>query len=343
MAKPELSAPLISVILSTYNRPDALRLVLEGYQRVGGSRFELIVADDGSAPETGEEVRRFALTAGFPVKHVRHADDGFRLAAIRNLGVRAAEGSVLLFTDGDCVPFPEALGAHSLCCEPGRALAGGKCCLEEQETGAALSAGAIPAELFEGAYRRGRGRLRRLEWKNRFYRWTRSKPRPKLTTCNAAVHRSDFENVNGFDEQFVGWGYEDEDLARRLRRCGVRVLDATTRSLVLHLFHKVHASHRPDSRSSPNYHYFKSGRYLTRPLRGLQGRPLEALSVELLGAFPQPLLDAVPPITGVPDISLVRGRRPLSLRPRGEVVLAVPDDATMSSMDDVYQLVVEAL
>ena len=338
-----MSSPLVSVILSTYNRPDALRLVLGGYVHVESPAFEVIVADDGSGPETAAAVDRFASTVNFRVHHVRQDDDGFRLAAIRNLAVRAARGRVLVFTDGDCVPFPSTLGVHASRCAPGRAVAGERCGLDEEETADVLAAQVISADLFERTYQRERGRLSRLAWKNLFYRATRSKPRPKLGTCNAAVHRDDFERVNGFDERFVGWGYEDEDLARRLRHAGVRIVDAVRQSLVLHLFHKVHESHRPNARSSPNYHYFKTGRYLTRPLRGLQSRSLDSLSLELLGAVPDALRGEASKTTVAPEVSLVFGAPNLATKPRGEVVVQVSDAASASSLEGVYRLLADAL
>src|SRR5262249_60015964 len=172
------------------------------------------------------------------------------------LAVRSAAGEILLFTDGDCIPFPDCLEPHVEKCAPRLAHAGSRSLLSEEETSQLLAGSLSPLNLFDPVERRDRARLRRLSWKNRFYSWSQLKARPKLQTANAAVHRSDFDRVNGFDERFEGWGYEDEDLARRLRRSGTRVLDGSTMSLMLHLFHPVHESHRPSARSSENYRYF---------------------------------------------------------------------------------------
>ena len=79
---------LISVIVSTYNRPDALDAVLRALSRQSDRHFEIVVADDGSGAATRRVVRRLARARAVPVKHVWHEDRGFRLAEIRNLGIR---------------------------------------------------------------------------------------------------------------------------------------------------------------------------------------------------------------------------------------------------------------
>lgn len=335
---------MISVILSTYNRPDALRRVLEGYERLGDAEFEVIVADDGSTPETGELVAAAAGTVSYPLTHVWQADRGFRLAAVRNRAVRQARGDVLVFTDGDCIPFPGCLRLHGERCRRGVMHAGARCLLSEEETVRLLASGRSDG-LFDAARERGAAARRRLWWKNRFYRITGLKPRPKLLTANAAVHRDDFEGVNGFDERFEGWGYEDEDLARRLRRRGARAVDGTRDCLVLHLFHPVHVSHRPDARGGANYRYFRSGRFLTRPLRGLERRRVEDLELELRGEVPGRLESIRGRAGGTRREVVVHFGGGPAPRPcsGAEIVLRVPGRREFRSVDDFYRYLEETL
>lgn len=298
-------APQVSVILSTYNRPDALQRAVEGYGRSTFRSFELIVADDGSGPDTRALVERLARRAAFPLRHVWQPDEGFRLAAIRNAAVRAARGAILLFTDGDCVPLDGLLEAHASSCRPGIAVAGGRCWLSGAQTDLVLAS-------TEGAQAVG-PRVRRAAWpglrlerlKGRLHRLLHLKPRPRLTTANASVHRDDVLRVNGFDERFEGWGYEDEDLARRLRRVGVRIVDRTLEALVLHLFHPVHPSHRPSARGTPNYRTFLRSLFLTRPLLGLVRRSVEELDLEVVGDAPPALRSLQATSLSVPELSIV--------------------------------------
>ncbi len=77
---------LISVIVSTYNRADALDVVLRSLSRQSDRNFEIVVADDGSNAATADVVDKWAARAGVRIKHVWHDDRGFRLSEIRNLG-----------------------------------------------------------------------------------------------------------------------------------------------------------------------------------------------------------------------------------------------------------------
>jgi GT2 family glycosyltransferase len=59
-----------------------------------------------------------------------------------------------------------------------------------------------------------------------------------VRTCNLGVWRADLTRVNGFDEVFEGWGYEDSDLAVRLINSGVRRKEGAYATGVLHLWHR---------------------------------------------------------------------------------------------------------
>ncbi len=116
----------IAVIVTTYNRPDALAAVLEGYLAQTDSDFELLVADDGSTKETAEVVRQFRARASFPIHHVWQEDAGFRAAAIRNRALAATDADYIVFTDGDCVPPPDFVACHRRLGERGWFLSGNR-------------------------------------------------------------------------------------------------------------------------------------------------------------------------------------------------------------------------
>ena len=93
-----------AVIVTTYNRPDALAAVLAGYRAQTLQTFDLLVADDGSTGATREVVEKFRQQAAFPVQHIWHEDRGFRAAAVRNRALAATTADYVIFSDGDCVP-----------------------------------------------------------------------------------------------------------------------------------------------------------------------------------------------------------------------------------------------
>jgi GT2 family glycosyltransferase len=91
-----------------------------------------------------------------------------------------------------------------------------------------------------------RQRIRRRRFKDQIYGWMGHPTRPKLTGCNIAISRVDLEVVNGFDEDFVGWGCEDDDLAFRLRKAGIRIGSVLGYTIAYHMWHPTDPS-RPAS------------------------------------------------------------------------------------------------
>ena len=235
----------ISVIITTYNRPDALTAVLEGYLAQTDRKFELIIADDGSKEETKEVVLTYGNRAAFPVEHVWQEDRGFRAAAIRNRALVATEADYIIFSDGDCIPLPDFVSRHRLLAEKGWFVVGNRILLNEAFTNRILS-GDIAVHTWDvrqwlGARMRGHTNrwlpllslslLSPLR-KARPHRWEGA------MTCNLSVWREDLLFVNGFDETYSGWGLEDSDLVIRLIQSGLGRKSARFAAPVLHLWHK---------------------------------------------------------------------------------------------------------
>ncbi|HEX3600985.1 MAG TPA: galactosyltransferase-related protein, partial [Lacipirellulaceae bacterium] len=195
--------------------------------------------------ETHAIVRSFARTADFPVKWVTHPHRGFRAALSRNDGVRATTVPYLVFVDGDCLLPEDHLRNHLLARRPGVVRAGD--CLRLDKTATErIDSAAIDS----GAYRNWisgeeRQRLFQKKLKDRYYQWIRHTAKPKLISCDIGIWRDDFEAVNGFDEQFVGWGCEDDDLGIRLRLAGRRVLSTLGYTHGYHMWHPTEPS-RPE-------------------------------------------------------------------------------------------------
>jgi len=276
--------PALSVILTTYNKPQDLVRSLAGMARQTFRDFELLVCDDGSGPETREVIEAFAARVDFPVHHVWQEDAGFRAARSRNNGARRAEGETLVFVDGDVIAFPDFLQVHRDATREGWFLAGERYLTSEEEA-AAIEVGAIEdGSVYTQIPAGERRRLTTLRWKNRFYRASGLKPeRPALMTCNCSVPLALFRAVNGLDERYEGWGQEDEDLRRRLVLQGAKVGTVIGKANGLHLWHRVDKSFLGSRRQSPNWNYYERGFHLSRCRRGLVERPLAELAGAVLG------------------------------------------------------------
>lgn len=243
-----------AVIVTTYNRPDALAAVLEGYCHQSDREFSLVVADDGSTEETAAVVQQFSRRDGLAVTHVWHEDQGFRAAAIRNRAVSSTNADYIVFTDGDCVPSHNFVKAHKTLAEPGYFLGSNRVLLGEPFTSQVLRE-RLPIHTWhwltwaEVWLRRDVNRLLPLmtlpdgAFRKRMPdRWEGVK------TCNLSVWRSDLVRVNGLDESYEGWGLEDSDLVIRLIHAGVKHKNARCAAPVFHLWHREQdRRHLPDN------------------------------------------------------------------------------------------------
>jgi glycosyltransferase involved in cell wall biosynthesis len=236
-------AALISVIVTTYDREDALDAVLRALSRQGDRNFEIVIADDGSALPTQELIESWRVRLSVPVKHVRHEHRGFRGGEIRNRGIVASAGELCIFLDGDCLPKAGFVAAHRALAEPGWFVTGNRILLSRELTETVLAEGE-PAE--QWCYptlvnKRLRGGINRLVPTLRLPLG----PLRKLNagnwrgaqTCNLAVARGDLDRIDGFDCSYAGWGLEDSDLVVRLLHAGVRRKDGRFATGVLHLWH----------------------------------------------------------------------------------------------------------
>jgi glycosyltransferase involved in cell wall biosynthesis len=234
---------LISVIVTTYNRVDALDAVLRSLARQTDRKFEVIVADDGSGPTTARLVEAWKPRLGVSLHHVWQEDRGFRAAEARNRAIRASEGGYCLCLDGDCLARPDFVAVHRRLAEPGYFVTGNRVLLSSALSGRILADGLAPEiwglEQFLPWYWRREvnriapllrvplGPLRKLgrqDWQG-------------AQSCNVACFRDDLERIDGFDAAFTGWGREDSDLFVRLLRSGIRRKDGRFATGVLHLWH----------------------------------------------------------------------------------------------------------
>ncbi|MCH5373971.1 MAG: galactosyltransferase-related protein [Planctomycetes bacterium] len=233
------SPPEVAVLVSSFQRPGHLQraLLSISLQRGIDGRFEVIVTDDGSDAETMRVVSTFASQVDFSVRLTTHRHEAFQLARSRNEGAIASTAPYLIYVDGDCILPPDHILHHLQRRRPGTVLAG-DCCRFDEATSCRIDAAAIR----DMAYLRWvpaqeRIRLARQYRKARWYTLLRHPRKPSLVGANIGIWRSDLERVNGFDEDFRGWGCEDDDLSRRLRCQGVRIASLLKWTCTYHLWH----------------------------------------------------------------------------------------------------------
>ena len=130
---------LFSIIVTTYDRADALDAVLRSLSRQTDRNFEVVIADDGSGPETAALIGQWKQRLRAPLKQVWHEHRDFRAGEIRNRGIRASAGNYCIFLDGDCIARPDFVARHRALAEPGWFVTGNRVLLTEPLTAKVLA------------------------------------------------------------------------------------------------------------------------------------------------------------------------------------------------------------
>ncbi|MDB5746434.1 MAG: glycosyl transferase family 2 [Massilia sp.] len=235
---------LISIVIATYNWPEALRACVEACFRQDDRNIEIIIADDGSGEPTRALVEDLIRRSPVPMRHVWQPDDGFRLAESRNNGILAARGDYIIALDGDCVPQRDFIARHRQLAEAGYMVTGSRILLSQAFSARVLLENIDLQSLSLGEKLRyrlqgGLGKAAQLLLKlpdigRRRHRFSFR----RIKGCNMAFWRADLERINGFDESFRGWGYEDSDVVARLYHAGVMRKDGAYSTEIFHLWHR---------------------------------------------------------------------------------------------------------
>lgn len=245
--------PKASVILATYEWPEALALVLSGLQLQSERNFEVMIADDGSSPATKTVVEAFRSRAKFPIEHFWQENKGFRKSRILNRAIAGSSGRTLIFLDGDCVPHREFVRQHILLQEGGRYVAGRRVDLSAEYTQKLTpdTVGVLNGEKISDLFRFWMDSLRKQGSKPFHRAYMVENPLLRklfgmekvvdLKGCNFSCSRADMLAINGFDESYEGYGREDTDVELRLQNLGLRIKSAKNLCLQFHLWHEPRA------------------------------------------------------------------------------------------------------
>lgn len=229
--------PTSSLVVATYNWPDALAAVLASVRAQVVLPTEVVVADDGSGAPTRRVVETAAASFPCPLVHVWHPDEGFKLAQIRNKAVARARGAYVVQIDGDMVLHPAFVKDHLDAAAPGRFVGGSRALLDPAASQAVLAGGPLPGPLAPGVRNRFNA-LRLAPVGAALAPLVPARDPMRVRGGNMGFWREDFVAVNGYDEAFVGWGREDTDLVLRLLRRGLRRRWFKLRGVAFHLHHR---------------------------------------------------------------------------------------------------------
>lgn len=230
-----------ALVITTYNRPDALDVVLDSVRLQTVPPDEILIADDGSGQETADLIAQWKSDPeiGRLIQHVWQEDDGFRPGAIRNKAIAASKCDYIIQIDGDMMLHAKFIEDHLKVARPGYVVNGSRVRLTPELTERICATHRMKRL---GPVSKGilKDRLKafRCHWLSSLF-LDNFKPHKYFSIgCNMAFWRKDAIAVNGFDETFKGWGHEDSDFTFRLSRIGIKKCDLRYAAVQFHLYHK---------------------------------------------------------------------------------------------------------
>ncbi|PCI36355.1 MAG: glycosyl transferase family 2 [Thiotrichales bacterium] len=235
-----------SVVVTTYNSPGFLEMILLSLDLQTCKKFEVIVADDGSTQDTKHLIDKLRNTLSYPIQHVWQENKGFRAAKVRNKGASIAKGNYIIFLDGDCMVRKTFVERHINLAESKCMVVGKRILMAEKFSREVLQSKTIISNwsLWRLVVAQFRGQInkcfRSIYISNKIpgTNFIRKHFPSNTPSFNFAIWKKDLLSVNGFDEKFEGWGQEDDDLVYRLKRNGIINKSALCAIQVFHLWHK---------------------------------------------------------------------------------------------------------
>ena len=225
----------LTLIITTYNWPESLLLVIESIKYQSVCPNEIIIADDGSSKETKDLVIKFQQNSNLKIIHSWQKDDGFRAARSRNNAIAIATGEYIILIDGDTIMHRNFVKDHIANAESGYFIQGTRVLLSEKETKKALEYKIVDFSFFSPELRNRKNSIHSKILSSIF---TSKKNHLRgIKSCNMAFYRQDCININGFNNEFEGWGREDSEFIVRLINSGIKRKNVRFNAIQYHLWH----------------------------------------------------------------------------------------------------------
>ena len=226
----------LTLIITTYNWPDSLELVLKSIESQTITPDEVIVADDGSAAETKAVVSRFQEDSDLNIIHSWQKNKGHRVAKSRNKAIAKSSGDYIILVDGDLILHRKFIQDHINNAQVNYFVQGSRVLLTEYETNKILDRKKIIFSFFSSGLKNRKNALH-SNVMSKFFSTKKNYIRG-IKTCNMGFYRQDCININGFNNDFEGWGREDNEFIVRLLNNGINRKNVYFNAIQYHLCHK---------------------------------------------------------------------------------------------------------
>ena len=214
-----------------------MKKVLDSIQLQVEYPYEVIIADDGSDSRTVDLISQYKAQFPCSLHHSWQEDSGFRLALSRNKAIAKSSGDYIIFVDGDTMLNPSFTKDHRLSAQQGYFVQGKRAYINEETSKKLLSSDAIPHPLMQGL--RHRDQAFRLSFLPNFITEKLKSHINRGLGGNCAFWREDIIKVNGYNNDFEGWGPEDLEFCQRLINSGLKCKSLRLKATCFHIFHKL--------------------------------------------------------------------------------------------------------
>ncbi len=227
---------MVSLVITTFNWKEALELSIRS--ALSQTRFpdEIIIADDGSSDGSRNLVVEIASETDVNIVYSWQEDKGFRAARSRNKAIALAKGDYVILIDGDMLVEKHFVEDHLSVARHRQFVQGSRVLVNDLKTREILKRKSLEFGITSSGLGNRKNCLRSRLLANIFSQNKLSLA--GIKTCNLAFWRQDAIDINGFNEDFIGWGREDSDFALRLMNSGVKRYNIKFMAVAFHLYHK---------------------------------------------------------------------------------------------------------
>ena len=225
----------LTLIITTYNWPESLLLVIESIKRQTILPDEVIIADDGSTKETKDLINNFKKDTDLNIIHSWQEDMGFRASRSRNNAIFKSSGDYIVLIDGDTIIHTDFVKDHISNAEPGYFVQGSRALLSKKQTKKALAEKIVNFPFFSSEFKNRKNSIHSGLLSKIFS--SKKNHLHGIKSCNMAFYREDCLNINGFNNEFEGWGREDSEFVVRLINSGVKRKNVRFNAIQFHLWH----------------------------------------------------------------------------------------------------------
>lgn len=228
-----------ALLISTYNWKEALDLIFKSILEQTKMPDEILIADDGSREDTKALIIEFSKSIAIPVKHFWQEDLGFRKSKILNIAVANTKADYIIQIDGDCILNKNFIKDHTNEASKNTYLYGSRVNVLPNYVSTVFDLKKIHFNYFSKEIK-NKSRTLYLPFLSKLYKKNDGISK-RFRGCNVSYWRSDFLSINGYNEEFEGWGREDSDMVLRMGNLGVKAKRIRYAGIIYHIHHQINS------------------------------------------------------------------------------------------------------